>query len=124
VIIQTRFSLCLLLALAGCGDSPPAASPERLTLAVSRSTNAALVIIAAEQGLFRAAGLDVTLVPTDFGGDAMALLQAGQVDGAVASDSVFVTAALQAAASDLRLIAAIDQVDKYHNRIIYTAELL
>ena len=101
--------LCLLPALAGCGDTPPPAPPERLTLAVPRTTAATLAIVAEAQGLYRAAGLEVTLVPTDFGGEAMKLLRAGQADGAVVSDVVFATAALQT--PDLRLVAAIDQVD-------------
>jgi NitT/TauT family transport system substrate-binding protein len=76
---------------------------------VPRTAPSALVVLAAGHGLFRAANLDVTLVPTDYGTDALALLQAGHADAAVSSDFVFVTGAFEN--PELRLVAAIDQSD-------------
>ena len=108
---RSLLHLCLLLALVplfGCSRPTPP-PPERLTIATPRVIAAALLVIAAQRGLFTAQGLEVTLIPSDTSPEALSLLASGKADGATAADMVVAESAFHA--RDFRIVAAIDHSD-------------
>lgn len=71
-----------------------AAPLEKISIAVSSTPHAALLHLAAAQGLFAEEGLDATLVPVSHGKAAMDLLAQRKVDVAAAAEVPFVIAVL------------------------------
>lgn len=84
------------LVVPGCAEQEPAPR-ERLRLAVPPQLFSAPVHLAARDGRYAAAGLDVELVETSTGRDALALVLDGAADVAVAAETPIVLALLEGA---------------------------
>jgi len=78
-------------------NAPPAPPTpvEKLRIALPDVPHAGLLHIAAEQGLFAAQGLDVTIVPATHGKAAMELLRQGKVDLAAMAEAAFLLAVMK-----------------------------
>lgn len=97
-------------AVAPSGPPVPA---ERLTIAYSKAyVGSALVVIAAEQGYFRAEGLEVTLQPQATGAAAVRSVLAGNAHLATVAESGFVFFVL--AGHPLAIIASISTSETEH----------
>jgi len=91
-ILSIAVALGLATAIWGLVDSrrpnQPSGPPERLTIAVVKSyVGSGLVMVAAANGYFRDAGLDVTLQPHPSGKATLEAVFAGKADLATASDT-------------------------------------
>lgn len=112
---QVWFAAALLasagaLAIAYRPRTPPA--NERVTLAAAAVPSGAVVVLAQEAGLFGDEGLDIDLIYTPSGKDALAELMAGRVQYAAAADTPIAIAIMRDA--QLRVLctlgASVDQV--------------
>jgi len=82
---------------------------EKVTLAVYRGPDSALIYDASSEGFFLREGLDVTLVPFDSGAEAIAAMLNGKADFSTAADFVLVKNSFSR--RELRVVASISRSD-------------
>lgn len=107
--------LCAAL-LGGCTqDDVKTATPEKVVFAVSNTPLSALILLAQREGLFAREELDLTLVTTPYGKDALALMLAGKADLSAATSVPIVAAILNGAKPTL--LATLSKSEK-HNALV------
>lgn len=89
--------LCVVL-LGGCTqDDVKTAVPEKVVFATSDTPFSALILLAQREGIFAREGLDLTLVTTLHGKEALALVLAGKADLSTSTSVPIVAAILNGA---------------------------
>lgn len=97
-LVSTLFMAagCFVL-LSGCQPKNQTGPPEKITIAITKNINPALVKIADAKGFFREERLDVTLQPHSFGKAALQSLLDGKADMATAADTPIMFATMKGA---------------------------
>lgn len=103
-------SLLLVVFAAACGGEKPTVPRERITVAAAMLPHASLVHVAAVNGYFAGAGLDVTVQPHAFGKLTLDALLAGKADLATAADTPIVLAILNG--KPVSVVATIESASK------------
>ena len=89
---------------------PEASAPKKLTIAVTRAPDSALVYIAHNRGYFREEGLEVTLQPFEFGKVALDTMLEGKADLATVAETPIMLAVMRG--KPLEIISGIFSSDR------------
>lgn len=86
------------MLLGGCTqDDVKTAAPEKVVFATSNTPFSALILLAQREGIFAREGLDLTLLTTSSGKEALALMLAGKADLSMVTSVPIVAAILNGA---------------------------
>ncbi len=107
VLVLAALAAGLVTFLALRPPVTPTLAGTKVTIAVPKQTNSALMLVASGQGLFLKAGVDVAIHPFELGKDALKSVLDGKADLAVVGDTPFMFTLLGGA--DIAMLASISQ---------------